>query len=242
MLVEVLRPLGPLPLRGGGVLKVGSLCTGIGGLELGLSYAGVEAEVMFVSDIDRRAVRWLRAAMPDVPNLGDFTDPVAAGDVPTVDLVTAGFPCQPFSHLGRQRGIDDERWLFDDIAKFLTRVGRPDVFLENVPALLSANRGHAMRRVVVGLAELGYRIVWGVLGASDVGACHRRRRWFCYGTSSVDVDGKKRFGIQDGPAIPEVQRVGNHPPTGGSEFPWGQYGPVIDRWAAIVGRPPPTLW
>jgi DNA (cytosine-5)-methyltransferase 1 len=156
-------------------LRLGSLCTGIAGLELGLTLAGVETETVFVSDIDRGANRWL-AANEAAPNLGDFT---ALDELPDVDLIVAGFPCQPVSTAGQRAGIHDERWLFDDITRLVGRMGtRPDLLLENVPGLLSANGGDAMGRVVYGLAGIGYGITWGTLSASAVGAPHRRNRWW----------------------------------------------------------------
>lgn len=157
------------------VTRLGSLCTGIAGLELGLTLAGVETETVFVSDIDRGANRWL-AANEAAPNLGDFT---ALDELPEVDLIVAGFPCQPVSAAGQRAGIHDERWLFDDITRLVSRMGtRPDLLLENVPGLLSANSGDAMARVVYGLAGIGYGISWGTLSAAAVGAPHRRNRWW----------------------------------------------------------------
>tara|TARA_R110002126_G_scaffold154224_1_gene301319 strand:+ start:96 stop:1043 length:948 start_codon:yes stop_codon:yes gene_type:complete len=157
------------------VTRLGSLCTGIAGLELGLTLAGVETKTVFVSDIDRGANRWLDANEA-APNLGDFT---ALDELPEVDLIVAGFPCQPVSTAGQRAGIHDERWLFDDITRLVGRMGtRPDLFLENVPGLLSANGGDAMGRVVYGLAGIGYGISWGTLPAAAVGAPHRRNRWW----------------------------------------------------------------
>jgi len=157
------------------VIRLGSLCTGIAGLELGLHLAGIETETVFVSDIDRGANRWLDANEA-APNLGDFT---ALDELPDVDLIVAGFPCQPVSTAGKRAGIHDERWLFDDITRLVSGMGtQPDLFLENVPGLLTANDGDAMGRVVHGLAGIGYGVTWGTLPASAIGAPHRRNRWW----------------------------------------------------------------
>ena len=157
-------------------MRVGSLCTGIAGLEHGLELAGIDVEPVFVSDIDRGACDWLAANMPDTPNLGDFT---ALDSLPEVDLLTAGFPCQPVSTAGKRAGIEDERWLFDDICRLVSRMEtRPLLFLENVPGLLTANDRDAFSRVVYGLAAIGYHITWGALSAAAVGAPHRRLRWW----------------------------------------------------------------
>lgn len=171
-------------------MRVGSLCTGIAGLELGLQYAGIETKPVFVSDIDPGACDWLEQTMPHTPNLGDFTQ---LDELPECDIITAGFPCQPFSTAGKRGGTSDERYLFDDITRLVGRMeSRPIVFLENVPGLLtSVSHGeHAMARVVHGLADIGYYITWGTLPASAVGAPHRRNRWWGLAWHSENVDQK----------------------------------------------------
>lgn len=158
------------------MLTVGSLCTGIAGLELGLQYAGIETNLVFVSDIDHGACAWLDQAMPHTPNLGDLTQ---LDKLPEVDILTAGFPCQPVSQAGLRKGINDQRWLFNDICRLVSRMeSRPVLFLENVSGILTANSGDAMGRVVYGLADIGYHITWGTLSAAAVGAPHRRNRWW----------------------------------------------------------------
>ena len=140
------------------LLRVGSLCTGIGGLELALDLLGIPTETVFVSDIDPQAERWL-AANVDAPNLGDFTD---LPELPhEVDLITAGFPCQPMSRAGLQKGIYDDRFIFDShICRLVSRMeSRPVLFLENVSRILTSNDGEAMGRVVYGLADIGYHLI-----------------------------------------------------------------------------------
>lgn len=158
-------------------MRIGSLCTGYGGLDLA-AHALLGGDIAWVCDIDEDVNRLLEVRFPGIPNLGDIT---ALPDAEPVDVVTAGFPCQPVSNAGRRKGIEDERWIWDDIIAFVGRMDpRPRMLLlENVPGLLSANRGDAMARVVEGLAALGYVGRYRLLRASDVGACHRRARWFC---------------------------------------------------------------
>lgn len=92
-----------------------------------------------------------------------------------VDVVSAGFPCQPFSVAGKQLAHDDDRNLWPETAEVL-RVVRPRwALLENVPGLLSGRHGY-FGRVLGDLAEMGFDAEWGVLGASDAGAPHYRRR------------------------------------------------------------------
>ncbi len=156
-------------------MKLGSLCTGIGGLDLAVEeFFG--AELAWCAEIDGAASRVLEARFPGAPNIGNF---VGAAPEP-VDVLCGGFPCQPVSTAGRRAGVDDERWLFDDICDLVGRMEpRPRwLVFENVRGLLSANDGDAMARVVHGLARLGYVGSWRTVRASDVGAPHRRERVF----------------------------------------------------------------
>lgn len=157
---------------------IGSLCTGYGGLDHAVMDV-LGGDLAWVADPDPGASKILAHHHPSIPNLGDITQ-VDWSTIPPVDVLTAGFPCQPVSVAGRRDGTDDERWLFDDICDAIGRmVTRPRLLVfENVPGLLTANRGHAMARVVHGLAALGYVGSWRVVAAADVGAPHRRERVF----------------------------------------------------------------
>ena len=95
-----------------------------------------------------------------------------------VDVVSAGFPCQPFSVAGKQRGADDERNGWPDTIRIIRQVQPRFAFLENVPGLLSSGY---FGRVLGDLAEAGYDAVWTVLGADDAGAPHRRKRLWILG-------------------------------------------------------------
>lgn len=158
--------------------RIGSLCTGYGGLDQGVQ-AVLGGTVTWHAEIDPDASRVLAHHYPDVVNHGDLT----AADwsqVEPVDILTAGFPCQPVSMAGRRKGTSDERWLWEHIE---AAIGRMDpqpglLLLENVPGLLTANHGNAFARVIHGLAALGYVGSYRTVRASDVGAPHRRERIF----------------------------------------------------------------
>ena len=140
------------------------------------------ATTVWASEIDRDAAKVIAARFPDAPNLGDFTQP--GFDPPPVHVLTAGFPCQPFSQAGLRKGTEDDRWLWDDIAALVGRMDPPPRLLlfENVAGLLTVNGGHAMGRIVYDLARLGYLGSWRLVRASDVGCCHQRRRLFLAAT------------------------------------------------------------
>lgn len=155
-----------------------SLCTGYGGLEMGLRLAGIDFELTAVADVNPHASALLALRHPDTPNLGDLREIDWARL--EAEILTAGFPCQPVSAAGRRAGTDDERWLFDAIAEGIGAMGtRPRLLVfENVLGLLTANGGDAMGRVVRGLAALGYVGRYRVHRAGDVGAPHGRARVF----------------------------------------------------------------
>jgi len=223
-------------------LRVGALCAGYGGLELGLQLAGIDTDLIWVSETDKHASAVLDARF-GVPNLGDLTQIV---DSPEVDIVTAGFPCQPVSHAGKGAGVHDERWLIRDVVTVARQAGAQWIFMENVRGLLSANKGEAFGQVLDALAEGGFDARWACVRADQsVGACHRRDRWFAVAYSS----GERHGGGQDGGEVGllggrdesqtrQQQRARAEPVDRSSAF--GVYGEAVARWERILGRPAPA--
>ena len=150
-------------------MKIGSLFSGIGGLELGLERAGMT--VAWQSEIDPFACRVLAKHWPDVPNLGDITK-IEWSTVEPVDLICGGYPCQPFSLSGKRRGGRDNRHLWPFLAVAVRDLRPRWVVLENVTGHLSLGFG----QVLGDLAALGYDAEWDCLPASAFGAPHRRER------------------------------------------------------------------
>src|SRR5690242_18756815 len=157
-------------VRRGGMLTVGSLFSGIGGLDLGLERAGMRVLWQCESDPYCRAVlkkHW--------PHLRCFEDVQGITDCPRVDVLAGGFPCQPVSLAGARRGVADERWLWPEFAR-LIRLLRPRyALMENVPGLLV---GGGMAEVLGDLAAVGYDAEWDCVAAAHVGAPHLRFRVF----------------------------------------------------------------
>jgi DNA (cytosine-5)-methyltransferase 1 len=152
-------------------LTVGSLFSGIGGIDLGLERAGMEIRWQCENDPYRRRI--LDRHWPDIPNLGDVTT-VDWDTVEPVDLICGGYPCQPFSLAGQRGGDHDPRHLWPRFVDAL-RVLRPRyACLENVPGHLSLGFG----RVLGDLAENGYDTEWECVSAAAVGAPHLRNRVF----------------------------------------------------------------
>jgi DNA (cytosine-5)-methyltransferase 1 len=154
------------------VTTIGSVCTGYGGLDMAVrSVFG--GELLWWSDNAPGPITAMTHHHPTVPNLGDLKK-VDWHAVPRVDILTAGYPCQPFSSAGKRAGFDDPRHLWPWIA-YAVAVLRPDrVVLENVGAHL----GRGFRTVAGDLAAIGYDARWRLVRASDIGAPHRRERLF----------------------------------------------------------------
>lgn len=164
------------------MLRVGALCAGYGGLEMGLALAGVEHELAWYSEICPAASCVFTSHWPGVPNIGDITK-VDLNDLERVDIITAGFPCQDISPAGKREGINGPKsglwWTIRDTIGAL----RPrNVLLENSSAITI--RGGL--EVIGSLTELGYDSRWVTLRASDIGAPHGRQRWFCLASNTKD--------------------------------------------------------
>jgi DNA (cytosine-5)-methyltransferase 1 len=241
-------------------LQVGSLFTGYGGLDTAVRQV-LGGELAWVSDNHPSAVKLLDHRHPGVPNLGDITAIDWASVLP-VDVLAAGFPCQDISNAGQRAGIEGKRsGLWSHVADAV-RVLRPRlVVLENVSALLV--RG--LDRVAADLAEVGYDLRWTCLRAADVGAPHRRERWFGLAvpaghTALLGWDaapapdrGGERPRSAGGPGVAaadpdgerQQQREGDQPDLAGragdgGPLDWGVYGPAVHRWESALGRSAPT--
>lgn len=152
-------------------LTVGSLFSGIGGLDLGLERAGMR--VIWQSEIDPYASRVLKKHWPEVPNYGDIKE-IDWADVVRPDVICGGYPCQPFSIAGQRKGVDDERHLWPWVKEAISQLRPRYAILENVRGHLSMG-GLA---VIGDLAAVGYDAQWNIVSARSVGAPHRRDRLF----------------------------------------------------------------
>jgi len=176
-------------------MRGGSLCTGGGGLDLGLTRS-LGIEWVWHCEPDPHCAIVLDHHYPGVPNHGDLF----AFDWTTAepfDLVSAGFPCPDYSLAGRRAGIEgDHGQVWFGVAAALRAIHPRYVVLENVPGIRTAaglrrDAGESALGVVLAdLAALGYRWAYDCLRAADIGAPHGRDRWFCVARlPSADPDG-----------------------------------------------------
>ena len=165
-----------------------SLFTGAGGGVLGTKLLNNWRSVGYV-EWDKYCQKIISQRIEDgfldeAPIFGDIDHFIKSGSAKKyagyVDVVTAGFPCQPFSVAGKQKGQDDERNKWPQTLQCIRDVRPRYALLENVPGLL--NSGY-FGEILTSLAQAGYDARWCVLGADDVGAPHRRKRLWIKATS-----------------------------------------------------------
>lgn len=168
-----------------------SLFSGIGGIDLAAEWAGFHSVAMVEKDNYCQQV--LRKNFPEAELYGDILEFDGTKYENRIDLISAGFPCQPFSLAGSRKGAADERALWPEVVRILREV-KPTWFLgENVPGLLTSGqyKGEYFNYICNSLSEMGYRVGWCLYGAKDVGAVHRRNRTFiiAYSTSEPSDGG-----------------------------------------------------
>mgnify|MGYP002539184613 CR=1 FL=1 len=145
-----------------------SLFAGIGGIDIGFQQAGFD--IIWANEYDSAACRTYRKNFGDSCLVeGDVRD-ISASSIPNFDVLTAGFPCQPFSIAGRQKGFEDKRGnLFFEITRIID-VKRPKVvFLENVPNLMEHDKGRTFLVIYSSLAQFGYTVYYRVMAANEYG-------------------------------------------------------------------------
>jgi DNA (cytosine-5)-methyltransferase 1 len=246
-------------------MRVGSLFTGYGGLDM-----AVGGDVVWYSEIELAACKILAEHYPGVPNLGDITV-VDWSTVEPVDVITGGYPCQPFSTAGMRRGKNDERHLWPYVRDAISTLRPAFAVLENVRGHLSMG----LADVIGDLAGVGYDARWGLVRASDAGAPHGRARVFIVAypegnqqresaesgkvraesgngidakslqladaadgdTNSVNV-APKQAGDQQGSESTRDCSDGREGLTD-----WGTYSPAVRRWESITRpAPQPTIY
>ena len=217
-------------------MRIGSLFAGVGGIEPGLEAHG--HTTAFQVERDPYCVRILERHWPDAHRHDDVTTFPAWWEankeaIGHVDIITAGFPCQPFSHAGKQLGTNDERWLWPATRDAIRAVGPEWVLLENVAALVRDSG--AFGAVLSGLHELGFDAEWATLRASDFGAPHGRGRVYVL-AHRAGVEWQSRRGL-----VPSGERRASLP-TGGlsglavpdrrrEAHAWLEREPRVDRLA-----------
>jgi site-specific DNA-cytosine methylase len=167
-----------------------SFCSGYGGIERGLDLAGVEHRVLAYVEIEAFAIANLvnkmeNGLIPPAPiytDLKTFPAHIFRG---CVDIITGGYPCQPFSAAGKRLGTEDPRHLWPYILDHINAIRPVRCFFENVEGHISLG----LREVIDDLEGAGYSATWGIFSAAEVGAPHQRKRVYILADSPRAANG-----------------------------------------------------
>ena len=183
------------------MLKVLDLFSGIGGFSLGLESTG-HFETIAFCEKDQFCQKVLQKNFKNIPIEGDVRN--VKGDKYKADVVTGGFPCQPFSVAGKRKGTDDDRYLWDETIR-VVRECKPKFFIgENVEGLINIQDGMVLRQVQDDLEKEGFKVQCLIIPASGIGAWHQRKRIWIIGCNVSNSN--TRFGIGENQ---EIQTRGN---------------------------------
>ncbi len=171
-----------------GTVRFIDLFCGIGGIRLGMESQGFKC--VFSCDINVECQKTYYTNFHDMP-MGDIRS-IDENDIPDHEILCAGFPCQPFSISGKQKGFDDTRGtLFFEICRIIEKKKPKVLFLENVKHLVHHNNGNTLNIILEKLSDLGYFVSWKVLNSLDFGLPQNRERIIIVGTQSKLFDFEK---------------------------------------------------
>ena len=154
-------------------LKLLDLFSGIGGFSLGLESTGYFETIGFVEK-DKFCQKVLKKNFNNIPIESEIRN--VKGERYAADIITGGFPCQPFSIAGKRKGTDDDRYLWDETIR-VVRECKPRWFIgENVEGIINIQDGMVLRQVQNDLEEEGFEVQCIVIPASGIGAWHQRKR------------------------------------------------------------------
>ena len=162
-----------------------SFCSGYGGIERGLDLAGFKHRVISFVEIEAYAIACLankmeRGELLPAPIWSNLKTLPVQPFRDKVDLITGGYPCQPFSAAGKRLGEDDPRHLWPHIRRHIKSIRPVRCFFENVEGHISLG----LREVISDLESLGYKTTWGIFSAREVGAPHQRKRVYILADSN----------------------------------------------------------
>jgi len=172
-------------MSGGKKFTYIDLFAGIGGFHQAADVLG--GECVFASEIDAEAKRAYETNYKILPH-GDITQ-IDATEIPDHDVLLAGFPCQPFSIIGKKLGFDDIRGtLFFEIARILKEKTPKLFILENVKQLKTHNKGKTLEKIIKTLEDLDYKVYYDILNALNYGLPQKRERIIIVGFLNESVN------------------------------------------------------
>lgn len=175
-------------------MRVLDLFAGIGGFSLAAHWLGWET-VQFV-EWDKYNKKVLAKNFPNTPIHGDIT--TYNGTLHEADIITGGFPCQPFSTAGKREGTNDSRYLWPEMLRVVREVQPTYVIGENVAGIYSMDNGSVFEQVCTDLEDEGYAVQPFRIPACATGAPHRRDRWWFVASKNSDSSGDGRMQSKGG--------------------------------------------
>lgn len=155
-------------------MKIVSLFSGAGGLDLGLLQAG--NTIIWANDIDKDAVATYRRNIGNHIVCGDIKE-IEVASIPTADVVVGGFPCQGFSQANLMRALDDERNQLYRFFYTVIKEKQPKFFIaENVKGILSLGKGEAIKQILADFQSAGYVTSVNLVNMADYGVPQTRQR------------------------------------------------------------------
>ena len=180
-------------------MKILDLFSGIGGFTLAASWCwGDELDIAGFCENDKYCQKVLKKHWPNVPIHNDIKD-IDAKKIKSIDLITAGVPCQPASNAGKQKGTKDDRWLWPEAFRIIRDTKPKWVILENVFGLLNLEGGLVFENLLSELEALHYETQTFIIPACAVDAPHRRNRVWIVGHSECESrwkQSKRRLGME----------------------------------------------
>ncbi len=221
-------------------MNVVGLFAGIGGLELGFAKAGFDTALLCESDTECNAI--LRKKFDGVELVGDI---LTLEHLPKTDVVTAGFPCQPYSQAGLTEGLVSSRPLLFALLSLIRRAKkRPTyVVLENVPNIVHLDGGSALQYITRVLEPLGYSWAYRVVDTSSFDLPQRRARWFF--VASLNKDAATILLEQTGVRVAVASPVahGFYWTEGNTGLGWADDAVPPLKGGSGLGIPsPPAIW
>ena len=207
-------------------MRHGSLFSGIGGFDLASEWMGWEN--IFQVEWDAYCQKVLAKNFPKVTRYEDIKK--FKGIKGTVDIITGGFPCQPFSQAGKRKGTEDDRYLWPEMLRVIREVKPSFVVGENVAGLLSMENGKTFERILTDLEDEGYEVESFVIPACATEAWHRRDRiWIlAYACNGYNRSKKPRRKTSEVQQIQEKHREKLQPRKSSRASSDGQQGPITN--------------
>jgi DNA (cytosine-5)-methyltransferase 1 len=176
-------------------LKLLDLFSGIGGFSLGFESTGFFETIGFVEK-DKFCQKVLKKNWSNINIEEDIRN--VKGERYAADVVTGGFPCQPFSVAGKRKSTTDDRYLWDEMLRVIREVKPSWIVAENVEGIVNINEGMVLRQVLNDLENEGFKSQCIIIPASGIGAWHQRKRIWIISNSNARLSIRENKEIQTG--------------------------------------------